>query len=104
MSLVKEMSWTRGPDLERELVWPQGTVRGRGGAGAHTSERRGLALTSDRASLAQGPSEGQSVGHTTLLPPQFDSNSTVEVFAPRGGTASIECHVFNLGDRAVSQH
>ena len=34
--------------------------------------------------------------------PHFDNNSTTKVFAPRGGTASIECHVKNLGDRAVS--
>ena len=34
--------------------------------------------------------------------PQFVNNSTAEVFAPRGGTASIECHVQNLGDRVVS--
>ena len=34
--------------------------------------------------------------------PQFDNNSTTKVYAPRGGTASVECHVKNLGDRAVS--
>jgi len=36
------------------------------------------------------------------LPPHFLSNDTVKVWAPKGGTASIECHVANLGDRAVS--
>jgi len=44
--------------------------------------------------------------HTTstsdLAQPQFYNNSTTKIFAPRGGTASIECHVKNLGDRAVS--
>ena len=35
--------------------------------------------------------------------PQFYNNSTNKVYAPRGGTASIECHVKNLGDRAVSE-
>ena len=36
------------------------------------------------------------------IQPQFYNNSTTKVFAPKGGTASIECHVKNLGDRAVS--
>ena len=35
--------------------------------------------------------------------PEFYNNSTARVFAPRGGTASIECQVKNLGDRAVSR-
>ena len=35
--------------------------------------------------------------------PIFYNNSTTKVYAPRGGTASIECHVKNLGDRAVSE-
>jgi len=36
------------------------------------------------------------------LTPRFLSNDTVKVWAPKGGTAAIECHVANLGDRAVS--
>ena len=34
--------------------------------------------------------------------PQFDNNSTTKVYAPKEGTAYIECHVKNLGNRAVS--
>jgi hypothetical protein len=36
-----------------------------------------------------------------LVLPSFVSNSTEKIFAPRGGTATIECHVRHLGDRAV---
>ena len=73
-----EMSWTE-PDFSS--AWRR-----------QQKQKQKLALTP--------PTTASSALHDH---PQFDNNSTTKVYAPKGGTASIECHVKNLGDRAVSE-
>jgi hypothetical protein len=62
--------------MAREMAWTRGLERG-------------------ASTPAAGPG---AAGH---ILPSFVSNSTERIFAPRGGTATIECHVRHLGDRAV---
>ena len=56
----------------------------------------------DELSWSQGPVTISEETPTSSSQPQFSSNRTGIVFAPRGGTASLECHVSNLGDSVVS--
>jgi len=90
VNMLSEMSWTRGPDLVMDLAWGEGGVRPRPWSSQVTP---GTPDTTGSKLGSEVPNLGQ---------PQFDNNTTVAVFAPRGGTATIECHVSNLGDRAVS--
>ena len=80
-------------DMMGEMAWTQG-----GGLGP-----RERAWTRPMTVTPSVP------GEIAILPgimpdPSFVNNSTVSVFAPLWGTATIECHVLNLGDRAVGCH
>ena len=96
---MAEISWTRSPPYGPQashLEGTQHTRRHQGGPTATYEDPRGQGWASREPALASKVAED--------IKPEFLSNSTVKVFAPQGGTATIECHVIHLGDRAVSHH